>query len=301
MTLIERLSGLMRSGPATPPAASGVPRFRDLSEMPAEADLPPLDRARVNERMLTPEQQAWRRDGVVILPRFIPDAVLDPYILRRSQLNEPGGWHTPAPYLHVPELRALALYPPLMHMLASLVGEEMLLHLNLTGWISTERNWHQDDYLNPPFVNSWYAAVWIALDTIDPRSGPFEYVPGSHRWGLLRGEKVRRFLSEEELARREGPLGLNHWEIYSERFVVPAIEREITARGTAPVQFLGAKGDVLIWHGRLMHRGTAPAVAGLPRKSLIAHYSGLSHRPDMLERAQDQNGMSYAVFDLPLT
>ncbi|HEY6432204.1 MAG TPA: phytanoyl-CoA dioxygenase family protein [Acetobacteraceae bacterium] len=269
--------------------------------MPDEQHLPPLDRTGADSAALAPEQQSWCCNGFVILPRFIPDAVLDPYIERRSALNQPGGWVTPTPYLQVPELRRLALYSPLMHMLRDLVGEEMLLHLNLTGWVSTERNWHQDDYLNPPFVNSWYAAVWIALDTIDPRSGPFEYVPGSHRWGLLRGEKVRRFLTEEELARRDGPLGLNHWEKYSERFVVPAIEREIEARGIPPERFLGSKGDVLIWHGRLIHRGTAPAEPGLPRKSLIGHYSGLSHRPDMAERARDENGMWYAVFDLPLT
>ena len=47
----------------------------------------------------------------------------------------------------------------------------MLLHLALTGWISTQRDWHQDDYLNPPFVANWYAAVWMALDDISAESG----------------------------------------------------------------------------------------------------------------------------------
>jgi hypothetical protein len=31
-----------------------------------------------------------------------------------------------------------------------------------------------------------------------------------------------------------------------------------------------------------------------------AHYSGAGHRPDMVARAQDQNGQHYAVFDTPL-
>jgi ectoine hydroxylase-related dioxygenase (phytanoyl-CoA dioxygenase family) len=82
--------------------------------------------------------------------------------------------------------------------------------------------------------------------------------------------------------------------------VVPAIEQEIRVRHMRPVQFLASKGDVLIWHGRLIHRGTAPTQPGLLRKSLIAHYSGVSHRPDMEQRAQDVNGMWYAVFDYPL-
>ena len=54
------------------------------------------------------------------------------------------------------------------------------MHLNLTGWVSTERNWHQDDYLNP-FINSWYGRL-VALDKISADAGPFEYVPGSHKW-----------------------------------------------------------------------------------------------------------------------
>jgi hypothetical protein len=277
-----------------PPSIS----FADLSETPDSALLPPLDRPGLDLAALTPEQRAWWRDGVVVLPKFIPNSVTDPYIARRTALDSPGGWLSPVPYMQVPELRAVGLYPPLMRMLEHLIGEPMLLHLALSGWVSTERNWHQDDYLNPPFVNSWYAAVWIALDRIDPASGPFEYVPGSHRWPLLRGENVRRFLTDEERERKD--YGVNHWPKYSERFVVPAIEVEIARQRVPPRTFLGEKGDVLIWHGRLMHRGTLAAQAGRERRSLITHYSGLDHRPDMVERARDTNGQNYAVFDVPL-
>ena len=274
-------------------------RFADFSEHPNPATLPWLDRPDVDEATLTPAQLSWRRDGVLLLKGFLPDAILDPYIARRAALNEPGGWMSPVPYLHVPELKALALYPPMMEAMADLIGEEMLMHLNLTGWISTERNWHQDDYLNPPFVNSWYCAAWMALDTIHPDSGPFEYVPGSHRWPLMRGEMVRRFLTPEERDQRDA-MGINWWAKFSERYVVPAIEAEVAGAGVAPVQFLAEKGDVLLWHGRLMHRGTAPRVPGMPRRSLIAHYSGIEHREDMTVRERDANGQPYAWFDFPL-
>ena len=273
--------------------------FASLSETPDPRLLPPLDQPILDEPALTPEQDSWRRDGVVVLRNFLPASVIDPYIIRRQALNSPLGWHSPVPYLQVAELRAVALYPPLMHMLKHLVGETMLLHLALTGWISTERDWHQDDYLNPPFVNGWYAAAWIALDRIDPASGPFEYVPGSHRWPVMRGESVRRFLTEEERGRLDG--GVNNWPKYAERFVTPAIEQEIARQGAASRTFLGVKGDVLIWHGRLMHRGSLPRMPGRERRSLIVHYSGIQHRPDMIDRAWDENGQPYAVFDVPLT
>jgi ectoine hydroxylase-related dioxygenase (phytanoyl-CoA dioxygenase family) len=138
----------------------------------------------------------------------------------------------------------------------------------------------------------------MALDDIDPASGPFEYVPGSHRWPLLRGEKVRSFLTEEEIAGREH--GISHWPKLSERFVTPAVEAEIKRRGVKIRDFIARKGDVLIWHGRLMHRGSMPAHPGLERRALIAHYSGINHRPDMPGRELDENGHAYAVFDIPL-
>ena len=280
-------------------AGHNLPSFADLVEHPDPALLPPLDRPDVDEASLTPEQAAWRRDGVVILRRFIPDDVLAPYIAVREALGQPAGWLMGSPYVHVPELRALSLHPPLMAMMQHLLGEPMLLHLNLTGWISSEREWHQDDYLNPPHVNSWYAAVWIALDHIAPDSGPFEYIPGSHRWGLLRGEKVRSFLTEEELTRKEAS-GINHWEKYAKRFVTRAIDQEIAATHSPIVPFLAEKGDVLIWHGRLVHRGSLALTRFKERRSLIAHYSGINHREDMIVRHTDENGQAFAHFDTPL-
>lgn len=293
----------MAAGPGMAAGVASGVRFADLVTFPDPATLPPLDRPGLDESMLTPAQLSWRRDGMVIRQRFIPDEILDPYIARRTayragRKGHLAGWPFGHCHVGLPELRTVALYPPLMDLLAEVVGEEMLFHLALTGWISTEREWHQDDYLNPDFVNTWYAAVWIALDRIEPDSGPFEYVPGSHRWGLLRGERVRAHLTAEELTRTEAATGLNQWPKYAERFVTPAIEAEIAATGSRVVPFLGEKGDVLVWHGRLMHRGSR-GVPGKLRKSLITHYSGVDHRPDMTARARDTNGRCYALFETP--
>jgi len=269
--------------------------FANLSEYPEPNTLPWLDQLSTRISQLTPEQAQWRREGVVTLESFLPDNLIDAYIKRRKREGIVG-WVGATPYEHVPELRALALYRPLTQLMRDLVGEEMMLHLALTGWISSERGWHQDDYLNPPGVNGWYAAVWMALDTIHPDSGPFEYYPGSHRWSLLRGEKVRSFMTAED---RAMPDSEAKWPVITERFVLPAVEAEAARRGTPVKQFLGKRGDVLIWHGRLMHRGRKPNVPLMERRSLITHYSGVNHRADMTVRAE-QGGSTYAVFNFPL-
>jgi hypothetical protein len=311
MNIAARILQGFRSLGGSSTVRKSVPRtkrisFADISETPDPALLPPIDWPDCDETRLTPEQLQWRRDGVVILRRFFPDDVLDPYIARREQLQVEapehfrGGWYSPTPYEHVPELRRVSLYPPLMKMMEHLIGEPMLLHLNLTGWASTERDWHQDDYLNPAHVNSWYAAVWIALDHIDPDAGPFEYLEGSHKWPLLRGNKVRACMTPEQADELEPVSKMLLWPKTSERFVVPAIQAEIAKRGTPVSQFLAEKGDVLIWHGRLMHRGSPPRSSTLLRRALIAHYSGVNHRPDMDKRATDENGAQYFLADIPL-
>jgi len=297
--VLGKLANLF-SRPASSSLASPAIKFADLADFPAEEVIPRLDQLNLDEATLSPLQKAWRRDGVVHLPGFIPDDVTEAYLRRREAHPSNAGWLIATPYMHIPQMRDLALYPPMMEIMKSLIGEDMMLHLCLTGWISSQREWHQDDYLNPGFVNSWYAAVWIALGDIHPDSGPFEYVPGSHQWPLMRHDKVRSHLTEEELTRREPGSGNNHWEKYAERFVTPAIDAEIKARGGKIVPLLAKRGDVLIWHGRLIHRGSKPTVPGMERRSLIAHYSGVSHRPDMPGRATDENGQHYAVFDTPL-
>jgi hypothetical protein len=244
--------------------------------------LPWLDRQMVDGNRMRnstyPDYLAeWRDNGVIILRKFLPTDLREAYFAVREKLNIPGGWKDPCPYLYVPEMRALCLYPWLLDVLDALIGHKMGLHLNLTGWVSTERAWHQDDYLNPDFVNSHYAAVWIALRDIHPDCGPFEYVPGSHKWPLTRREKVLANCPvQTSVADPEWPTKTQGW-------VSDIIQRQIDEKGAKVHQFLAKEGDVLIWHGRLMHRGSLANKPGMLRHSLIAHYSAIDKRSDMQE------------------
>jgi len=284
----------------------GTPQFEDLSETPPDECVPELDRAVVDESRLTRVQRDWRKNGFVILKNFMPDDLMDRYIEVRAQWPNVGGWSCPVPYMHVPEIKDLCLYPPLMDTMQSLLGEEMMMHLNLTSWVSSEREWHQDDYLNPGYVNSYYAACWFALDTIHPDSGPFEFVPGTHKWPLLRQDRIRAHLARISPvhASKEGGAGDGkggHWASYSESFVKSCIEAKLARNRMRSQFFLGRKGDVLIWHGRLIHRGSKPRQPGMLRKMIIAHYSAVSKRADMAGQARyHTNGKCFAEHLIPL-
>lgn len=270
-----------------------APTLDDLTEHPPEERLPPLDRHEIDLTNCTADQRHWVEHGYVVKRDFIADDVIDAYWQVRTQLDRPHGWTCTAPYMHIPEVKALATYRPLNDLLDELIGEPMAVTLNLTGLVSTERNWHQDDYLNPSTVNSWYAAVWFALGDIDPASGPFQFVPGSHRWPVLRRDRVRLYLPPADRMSHE-------WPKFTERFLNDILDEEIARRGAPVETFLGHKGDILIWHSRLVHRGSAPAAPGKPRPSFIAHYTGVHHWPIPNSAAIAPGGGRYIVQDVPL-
>jgi len=266
----------------------GIVRFEDLCEPWPEDQLPYLDRADGKAEASTPIRKQWRELGYVILPGLVPDELIQPYVETWQRHNQveaqrPGGYPYGTPYVDVPSLEAIACCTQIRDVLAELIGEPMGVHLNLTGWISTDRNWHQDGYLNPDAVIDHYAAVWIALEDIAPDSGPFQYVPGSHRWPVIRQERMLAALKPEQ---RDDPA----WPKYTEEILSPLFESKFQDEGLEPVTFLPCRGDVLIWHSRLAHRGSLADVPGKQRRALICHYSGVHHRVDMPEAVQSAYG-----------
>lgn len=236
----------------------------------------------------------WNDDGVEYLPGFIPDDLIDAYkacwqaehgtpvyvaedrvpiawAKADGSRGDAKGWAHATPYMEHRELRDLLCWQPLSDRLHVLVGEAMGVHLNLTGWLTTERDWHADQYLNEPGVDDFYAAVWIALEDIDEDSGPFQYVPGSHRWPQVSRELLWEAMGPEKVADPQ-------WPKYSEEILTPMFEAEIWRRQAEVVTFVPKRGDVLVWHGRLLHRGSRANLPGLARPALIAHFSGVETR-----------------------
>ena len=251
-------------------------------------DAPWLDQP--DQKPVDPLHRQWMRDGYVILPGFMPLDLLRNYrdAWQADNADRPGGWPYDTPYMHVPAVADLATHPGLNDVLEHLIGEPMGVHLNLTGWRSTQRDWHQDGYLNPDTNRDWYAAVWIALDDIHPDSGPFEYVPGSHkRYGIIRQDAMLAMLEPEE----HGP----DWPRHSERILTPMFEALMERDGLRPSRFLARRGDVLIWHARLLHRGSPPRNPELERRAAIFHYSSIYKRPDMPEAVARGGGHIFPI------
>ncbi len=248
----------------------------ELTEIIPDENRAWLDRNLISTH-LSDIGKKWRKDGYVVFKNLMPPSLIEAYCARYERDNGEGsriGYRPGTPYMEVKEIKDACLYAPLVEALNGLIGEPVGMNLNLTNWVTTERSFHQDDYLNPEHVNGHYIAVWIALEDIHPDSGPFEFVPGSHKWPVMRMEKV---LEQLEPHQRTDP----NWPFIAEKFIDPLYEAEIERRRAEIKSVDLKKGDVLIWHAWLVHRGSKPNDSELLRKSLICHYSGIKHRRDM--------------------
>lgn len=253
-----------------------------------DADLPLLDREHVDGSGLTDLQRKWRTDGVLILNSFIPEELMVAYRddwIQHNRINHdrPMGYPGECPYFQVPSLMEICTYSSLHEILKSLIGDDMGVHLNLSGWKSTTRNWHQDGYLNPDSNNDHYLAVWVALNDIHEDSGTFEFVRGSHVLPRITQDATKMMLPEDQ---RDDPM----WPTYSESVLTPMFEDILDKGNLKKEKFLAKRGDVLIWHSRLMHRGTIPNNPNLWREAVILHYSGVNNRPDMPTAVQHNGG-----------
>jgi len=227
---------------------------------------------------------AWNDSGVLVVENLVPDELIDAYKAEYEQVNAPltfhddgtvsgpkiGGYRETA-YMYFEQVMRLFTYKPIHDLVESLIGEPPVVHLGLTGYVSTQRQLHRDEYLNPPCVLDRYAAVWVALDDISSDSGPFVYYPGSHLWP---GSMTKA------AAGKAVDLGDPRWPAHTESVISPLLAAEAERRGVELVRHLPKRGTVLAWNGRTVHAGSIATKQNAYRGAAIFHMSGSLHRPD---------------------
>ncbi len=104
-------------------------------------------------------------------------------------------------------------------------------------------------------------ASWIALEDIDPSSGPLAYVPGSHRLPFY-AFQPGKFVYD--------PTCMGDADV---KAAMKFYDDALNASGLQTKLFLARRGEVLLWHSALLHGGGAVGDERLTRKSFVVHYS----------------------------
>jgi hypothetical protein len=218
--------------------------------------------------------QFYEDNGYLVIENAIPEENINSYLeLMKDNLTEDKqgkkrAWVGHTSYLAVEESLDILCHKNVQDTLEAL-GKGVALHLELPYWVSTEKKWHQDNVLSNPIAGNNYIGVWVALEDIDPNAGPFEVIPGSHKWEVD-SEKI---YEDQHGGAEVKP----HYEF---------LQEEIDKREVKDIfTFLPKKGDAVIWHSKLIHRGAAPVDSSLTRKSLIGHYCNMLANNDATEEA----------------
>ncbi len=235
----------------------------------------------------------WRKNGLVIMPQIAPHSLIDEYLrdfkevqlrprrfsatLRHESYGNTNSSHLKASDFDHPHYRMmdfhreslagkhLALLPEVIWFLRVLFCDRPVAMQTLTFKYGSEQGLHQDFSLVVAEKPAYLVGCWLALEDVSPDAGPLGYYPGSHRTALFDFG--------------DGPIKRSEYcdDGTRQHFLLDQC-RKI---GSAPAIACLKKGDVLLWHGALVHEGTRVVNRSLSRYSLVTHYSAeLAYRRD---------------------
>ncbi len=242
---------------------------------------------RVNHTMLTTEQRtSWDDNGFLILSNFYSDIDVDriDFITEMAWRGRPrtvvvddtvtgqrqrlSSWPRSRDesfvkvndlYLESGALRRLILDTRLVPILAGLLGDEAVLINTLTIDHGTAQDNHIDSLFMTPRTTDALLATWTCLEDVHGDAGPLFYYPGSHKLPVYRFSNGAEHAIHEEMG---------DWDLSFRRFIAEhGIERKV---------FLAKKGDLFVWHSRLIHGGSPINDPERTRKSLVSHFHTLA-------------------------
>ncbi|GAC1658376.1 MAG: hypothetical protein NVS4B13_01220 [Candidatus Elarobacter sp.] len=219
----------------------------------------------------------FQRDGYVVLERFFePDrlqAVWNAYenALATGAVTVPPEPIAPEdvlpgrslnPHHAVPEIAQVLHDPALVGIVAMLFGARVRPFQTIMGHKGSQQREHSDSIHMTTYPLGYLAGAWIAFEDIHPDSGPLVYYPRSHRLPYLLSRDVG--ISAEDFA-------VSGYRTYHDRYE-PALAETLAREGLEPRTFDARNGDVLLWHGNIVHAGSPRRDPLRSRKALVCHY-----------------------------
>jgi phytanoyl-CoA hydroxylase len=154
--------------------------------------------------------------------------------------------------------------PPVLRFLDLIYDRPPVVFQTMTMRWGTEEPMHMDT--GPLSLTEPMSLVgsWLALEDVADSSGEFEFIPGSHRLpeSLHHGVSKAHYGDMTEYGR-----------------VLDSVSQQCGERGLKVDRFTARKGDVLVWHGDLMHGGGLIGDDKRTRKSLVSHFMPLGVMP----------------------
>jgi hypothetical protein len=155
--------------------------------------------------------------------------------------------------------------------LTSLFNKEQVIYSSLTFREGTSQHYHRDTphfYTNP--IDQYYG-IWYALEDIDVNAGPLKYYIGSHKLECNDGYKIFNDILKNN---PDYKLSANDYTCildYNNRILDLCKELNLTCIDEKSYINKINKGDIIIWHPKLLHGGSDIINPTLTRYSMVTH------------------------------
>ena len=155
----------------------------------------------------------------------------------------------------------LAFNPQVLTFLSEFFAAEPLPFSTINFLRSTEQPLHSDYIHFGTIPHLRLAASWVALEDIDPKSGPLQVVVQSHKNDLVCFSDIT-----QRVARSLGEVK-EHYTLY-EDYIREMVKESRSEIVTPPLK----KGEAIIWNANLLHGSPQCENNQLSRRSQVTHY-----------------------------
>ena len=241
----------------------------DIPWLDAGADLNEIKNTILFESFTEIIQQnllEWSKNGYMIIPSFFQKEEIEEAeksilpSLSKEARTEYTDNRVINLYKHNPNIDRIFKNEILLQILSFIFGKDVRPFKTTNFYKSSSQKAHSDSLHLTTEPVGYLLGVWVALEDILPGSGEFIFYPGSHKLNYIFKSDL-----EHDLNSRKNNHTLNN--LYEAK-VASIIEQN----NLKAVRFLPKKGDILIWHGNLLHGSLPKADLSITRKSLIMHY-----------------------------
>lgn len=298
---------LFKSRMGDPPESSPVKKWIiDRSEIPwydQPNALEILERRRAEEDLSDEDYKLlhrWATDGYCIVSGVLPDAKIDSMMndfedlwtasrpfdglqffdlrlgpngslvtlshaellkvdpAKRLETRDKSNWRINHFDAYSDGARGIFYNPELIRLTALIFGRRSVPDSTLSFMYGSAQDAHQDTAVFHVFPPNYIIGAWIACEDISPDSGPLMFYPGSHLEPIF-----DRFDNYPQTNLRTADP--ERFDAYQEYV------KTLTGKYDQHL-FLAKKGEILLWHGMLLHGGVEIKNPKLTRKSYVIHY-----------------------------
>jgi len=180
-------------------------------------------------------------------------------VARRRRIRDVSDWRIHGFHYVNPAARRIYVDRGLGALASRILGRRARPIAAINFMRGSEQDLHQDMAVFHIYPHNHLIGAWIACEDVDEDSGPLVVYPGSHRAPFFPGftdyPQTNLRTADPEMSRR--------YREYVEGFAARYERREFRAK----------KGQVLLWHGMLIHGGAPIGNRDSSRKSMVIHYS----------------------------